>query len=77
MEEKSANAGTGSERAASGCFICETALPMIERCLGTETVGHFRNSRIEFLKGVRSLIDERIACLSKETEHKGTHVTVE
>jgi hypothetical protein len=65
------------DKAAQGCFICGTALPFIEKCLGADTVGHFRNSRIEFLKGMRSLIDERIAYLSKEAEHKGTHVTVE
>jgi hypothetical protein len=52
-------------------------MPLIERCLGGATIEHFRNSRIEFLKGVRSLIDERIAQLSRQTEHKGTHVTVE
>lgn len=77
MEAKAANPGTGSEKAASGCFICETALPLLERCLGASTIDHFRNSRIEFLKGMRSLLDERIACLSKQSEHKGTHVTVE
>ena len=77
MEQKTASAGTGSERTPAGCFICETAMPLIERCLGAGTIGHFRNSRIEFLKGVRSLLDERIATLSKEAEHKGTHVTVE
>jgi hypothetical protein len=60
-----------------GCFICETAMPLLERCLGAPTIEHFRNSRIEFLKGVRSLLDERIAQLSKQAEHKGTHVTVE
>ena len=37
---------------------------------------HFRNSRIEFLKGVRSLIDDRIARLSRE-QAKGTRVPVE
>jgi hypothetical protein len=71
MEAKSAN------QTASGCFVCETALPLLERCLGGATLEHFRASRIEFLKGVRSLLDERIAHLSKEAEHKGTHVTVE
>jgi hypothetical protein len=40
------------------------------------TKDHFRNSRIEFLKGIRSLLDDRIANLSRE-EHKGTRVTVE
>jgi hypothetical protein len=77
MDTKAADAGTASEKAAPGCFICETAMPLIERCLGGATIEHFRNSRIEFLKGVRSLIDERIAQLSKGVEHKGTRVTVE
>jgi hypothetical protein len=77
MDEKAADAGAGSEKADPGCFICDTAMPLIERCLGGATIEHFRNSRIEFLKGVRSLIDERIAQLSRQTEHKGTHVTVE
>lgn len=76
MDAKSSDAGNGSAK-TSGCFICETAMPLIERCLGGATVEHFRNSRIEFLKGMRSLLDERIAQLSKETEHRGTHVTVE
>jgi hypothetical protein len=62
---------------ARGCFICETALPLIEKCWSDATKDHFRNSRIEFLKGIRSLLDDRIAHLSKEEETKGTHVTVE
>jgi hypothetical protein len=76
MDEKPAGNPNGSEK-AQGCFLCETAMPLLERCLGGATMEHFRNSRIEFLKGMRSLLDERIAQLSKETEHKGTHVTVE
>ena len=76
MDAKPAENPNASEK-AQGCFICETAMPLLERCLGGPTIEHFRNSRIEFLKGVRSLLDERIAQLSKETEHKGTRVTVE
>jgi hypothetical protein len=71
MEAKTANGSPAS------CFVCETAMPLLERCFGEATLAHFRASRIEFLKGVRSLIDERIAQLSKVPEHKGTHVTVE
>jgi hypothetical protein len=59
-----------------GCFFCTTAIPIVERMWSEATRDHFRNSRIEFLKGIRSLIDDRIAHLSKE-EPKGTHVTVE
>jgi len=48
----------------------------MEHIWSDATRGHFRNSRVEFLKGLRSLIDDRIAHLTKE-EAKGTHVTVE
>lgn len=37
---------------------------------------HFQNARIEFLKGIRALIDERIADLSK-AEQKGAKIVVE
>lgn len=65
---------------APGCFICTTAMPLLERCLAEvwpeSARDHFKASRVEFLKGLRSLIDYKIAHLSKE-EPKGTHVTVE
>ena len=68
MEDKAAH--------QPGCFICTTAIPFLERCWSDATRDHFRNSRVEFLKGVRSLIDERIEHLSRH-EEKGTKVTVE
>jgi len=74
MEEKNAAAGTHSH--AGGCFFCTTAIPMLENLVNEATRDHFRNSRVEFLKGLRSLLDERIAHLARE-ESKGTHVTVE
>ncbi len=76
MEEKTETAGAGEPSARTGCFFCTTALPLLERCWSDTTRGHFRNSRVEFLKGIRSLIDDRIAHLSRE-ETKGTRVTVE
>ena len=62
--------------ASSGCILCEVAMPILERYWSEATKDHFRNSRVEFLKGLRSLIDARIAHLSREAP-KGTHVTVE
>ena len=59
-----------------GCFFCDTAMPMLESLVSGATRDHFRNSRVEFLKGVRSLLDERISHLARK-ESKGTHVTVE
>ena len=38
---------------------------------------HFRNARVEMLKGMRALIDKRIDDLSGSEEKKGTKVTVE
>jgi hypothetical protein len=38
---------------------------------------HFRNSRIEFLKGLRSLIDSRIEKLQRVEPQKGTSVPVD
>jgi hypothetical protein len=61
---------------AHGCFVCHTAIPLLEKVWSEATRDHFRNSRIEFLKGIRSLIDDRIAHLSRD-EAKGTHVVVE
>ena len=58
-----------------GCLFC-TVLPMLERRWPEASRGHFKNARIEFLKGVRSLIDDRIECLSRE-ERKGARVVVE
>jgi hypothetical protein len=43
---------------------------------GAEARRHFRNARIELLKGIRSFIDERIETLSRH-EQKGAHVNVE
>ena len=74
MDEKTA--ATGTHAHARGCFFCDTAMPMLENLVSGATRDHFRNSRVEFLKGMRSLLDERIAHLARE-ESKGTHVTVE
>ena len=49
---------------------------MIESRWSEATQNHFRNSRVEFLKGLRALLDDRIEHLSHE-ERKGTHVVVE
>ena len=70
-EEKTAAAGTPH----SGCLFC-TILPLIEQRLSEAGHGHFKNARVEFLKGVRSLIDDRIEHLSRE-DRKGTRVVVE
>ncbi len=65
---------------AHGCFFCDIAAPQIEAFLDhvwpENTREHFRNARVEMLKGMRSMLDARIEQLSKQ-DRKGTKVAVE
>jgi hypothetical protein len=74
MEEEEKTTAT-AEAPRGGCLFC-TVLPMLERRWSEASQGHFKNARIEFLKGVRSLVDDRIEQLSRE-ERKGARVVVE
>ena len=62
------------------CF-CMGAGPQVSAALkmGSEkTRQHFRTARIEFLKGLRNLIDERIETLSQDTgAQKGAKIEVD
>lgn len=65
---------------SAGCFchgFGPQATAFAEHLWSKATRDHFRNSRIEFLKGIRSLIDERIERLSRHAEPKGTSVPVD
>ena len=70
MEEKPAGAAP-----QPGCFVCQTMLPFFRNLVPQDTKEHFRNSRVEFLKAVRTLIDHQISHLHHE--NRGAHVTVE
>ncbi len=56
--------------AADICDLLRTLAP------SEEALGHFRNARVEVLKGVRAVIDSRIERLSAERP-KGTSVTID
>lgn len=73
-EERTASDRSTAE--APGCFFCVNMKPMLRNIWSETTRGHFRASRVEFLKGIRSIIDDRIANLSR-TENRGTRVTVD
>lgn len=66
--------------APQGCFFCEVAGPQLEaffeHCWPGPTQEHFRNARVEMLKGIRSMLDARIERLS-ESAKRGTKVAVE
>jgi hypothetical protein len=59
------------------CEIGDT-IGQLFRALGAseEACGHFQQSRIEFLKGIRTLLDERIEHLGR-APRKGTRVVVD
>ncbi|MCC7175968.1 MAG: hypothetical protein IT159_12295 [Bryobacterales bacterium] len=47
------------------------------QCRSDAAAGHLRNARVEFLKALRVLIDERIAQLTTAQKKRGTAVPVE
>lgn len=67
------------QRTSEGCF-CGGAGPRVSdafrSCFSQATKDHFRTSRIEFWKGLRSLIDEHIDRMSR-SQQKGTSVPVD
>ncbi|MCX6597351.1 MAG: hypothetical protein NTV70_13395 [Acidobacteria bacterium] len=61
--------------------VCMGAGPALSQILtklgpGEEAAEHFRGARVEFLKGIRALIDKQLESLAKP-ESKGSKVTVE
>ena len=80
MSENEGQANSGAPDPKVDCF-CMGAGPELFamfKKLGPDSARqHFRNARIEMLKGMRELIDKRIGELSKHKEQKGTKVTVE
>jgi hypothetical protein len=77
MDEKTTGSTAEPRQHGPGCFFCATAKPVLEHLWTEATRDHFRTSRVEFLKGLRSLLDDRIDHLSRHQETKGTKVTVE
>ena len=63
-----------------GCLFCNIVAPQLDAIMDhiwpANTREHFRNARIEVLKGMRSMLDARIERLSQH-ESKGTKLTVE
>jgi hypothetical protein len=69
---------TGKQTATQERCVCREVADQLRQCFGVspDVREHFMNSRIEFLKGIRAIIDSRIDHLSKATQH-GTKIAVE
>lgn len=78
MNEEQATPQASAERVYERC-LCREAIDRLEDLFhvrSDEARQHMRNSRLEFLKAIRSLIDDRIEHLSQSGQ-QGTKVTVE
>ncbi len=71
-------AETAAPRPDCLCMGLGPQLTQVLRMLGpSEDVrGHLRAARVEFLKAIRTMIDERIASLSREPS-RGTKIGIE
>jgi len=77
MSEQSTQQNAGQSVAHERC-LCREVLDQVRDILSVSPAvhEHFTNSRIEFLKGIRAVIDSRIEHLSK-TSPQGTKIAVE
>jgi hypothetical protein len=80
MDEQQTSQQSTAHQHAGGCFFCDFAAPQVKSFFDhvwpQNTREHFRNARIEMLKGMRSMLDARIDHLSKHAA-RGTTVPVE
>jgi hypothetical protein len=58
--------------------LCREVLEQVREVFGAspQVHEHFTNSRIEFLKGIRAMIDSRIERLSRASQ-RGTKIAVD
>lgn len=78
MNEQHVNQqATGGGAVHERCLCCEI-MSHLRDCLGVSPAvqQHLTNSRVEFLKAVRALLDARIEHLSKAGQ-QGTKISVE
>jgi hypothetical protein len=65
----------------SGCMCCRATEMMGRMFRGSgpsgEATNHFRQARVEFLKGIRRLVDDRIERASRDPHQRGSRVVVD
>jgi hypothetical protein len=78
MSEQEATQQNASQPAIhERCLCCEVIQQVREHLgLSPDVREHFTNSRIEFLKGIRAVIDSRIEHLSSKSQ-RGAKIAVE
>ena len=78
MNEQQANQQATGERAAYERCVCREVIDRLRDCLGISPAvrQHLENSRVEFLKAIREVINERIKHASSAGQ-RGAKVRVE
>ena len=78
MSEQEATQQNAGQPATHERCLCREVLEQVREHLNLppEVHEHFTNSRIEFLKGIRAVIDSRIEHLSSKST-RGTKIAVE
>ncbi len=78
MSEQETTQQNVSQAAVHERCLCREMLEQVREVFGVSpnVQEHFTNSRIEFLKGIRAIIDNRIEHLSN-TGQRGTKIAVE
>ncbi len=78
MNEQQETQQAGSERVIHERCVCHEMLDHLSEALGVSPAvkQHLANSRIEFLKAIRGVIDDRIERLSSKGQ-QGTKIAVE
>jgi hypothetical protein len=78
MNEPQEAQSTAREHAAQEPCPCREIVDTVRQCLGISPAArqHLTNSRVEFLKALREMLDARIEHLSSQPQ-KGTKVAVE
>lgn len=79
MNEPQTSRATGGEHLMNERCLCREVWDQFRECLGVspEVRKHLTNSRVEFLKAIREIINQRIEHLSKTSAEHGTKITVE
>ncbi len=81
QNSQSKEEGPSSRGCGSGSCVCGGNGPAFSKMLQTmmpsgPAADHFKQARLEFLKGVRELIDQRIQSMS-DHQSRGTKLNVE
>jgi len=77
MTNEQGTAQNTSEPRAERC-VCHEFMDQMAKCFEVSPAvkQHLMNSRVEFLKAIRAVIDQRIERLSGSAQ-RGSHITVE